>query len=96
MISSEFAKFETMRASVVCVPTCPHANVPKAGQLLIFTFQRANVPINMPTCQRPDNFSTSPAKRCTNLSTNFQKIFSIFEFFNHASHLQISRISEQF
>ena len=38
-----------MRASVVYVPTC---QLPKACQLLIFTCQRANMPINVPkTCQ---------------------------------------------
>ena len=46
---------------VPCVPYVPcglHANVPKACQLLIFTSQHANVPINVPTCKRRANFST--------------------------------------
>ena len=35
--------------------------------------------------------STSSAKRGANSSTIFQKNFSIFEFFNHAYHFQISK-----
>ena len=53
----EFAKspaVRAIRASVVYVPTCPRANVPKACQLLIFTCQRA---------KRRAIFSTSLAKR---------------------------------
>ena len=34
------------------VPTCPRAKVAKACQNLIFTYRNANVPINVPTCQR--------------------------------------------
>ena len=47
-----------MRASVVYVPTCPRANVPKACQHLIFTCQHANVPIKVPNvCQFFNYFS---------------------------------------
>ena len=45
---------------------------------------------------RRASFSTSSAKSRTNFSTIFQTDFSIFEFFNHAQHFQISRIFEQF
>ena len=68
-----------MRANVVYVPTCQKP--------ASFSFVRANVPINLPTCQRAKgvpiiqlgvptterraNFSTSPTKRRTNLSKEF-------------------------
>ena len=45
-------------AYVPAQSTCPRANMPKACQFLIFTCQRANVPINVPTCQRHANYST--------------------------------------
>ena len=63
MMVREFAKSRAkrayvptcLRASVVYVPMCQSANVPKTCQLLIFTCQRAskhtNVPINVPTSQ---------------------------------------------
>ena len=45
--SGEFAKLRAtraIRASVVYVPTCQHANVPKACQLFNLACQLANVP----------------------------------------------------
>ena len=55
----EFAKSRAkcaIRASVVYVPTCPRANVPKACQLLIFTCQRATgvpiFPLRVATCPK--------------------------------------------
>ena len=87
----EFAKSRVifaMRVSVVYVPTCKsRANV---------LFLRANVPINVQTCKRCANYSTLSAKRHTNFSTIFQKNFSIFEFFNYAQYLEISKIFGQF
>ena len=68
----------TMRASVVYVPACQkHAN---------FLFLLTNVPINLLTCQRAKRraiFSSSPANRCANFSTIFQKnyIFCIPNLF---------------
>ena len=50
--SLEFVKSRAIRgirASVVYVPMCQRANVPKASQLLIFTCQCTT---NVPTCQR--------------------------------------------
>ena len=90
----EFAKLSAMRASVVSVPMCQSATT------FQYTRERAKgVPImqlGVPMCQGHVNFSTSPTKRRTNLSTIFQNNFSIFEFFNYAQHLQISRIFGQF
>ena len=57
----EFAKsraMRAMRASVVYVSTCRRANVPKAWQLLIFTWQRVNKRANVPKCKRRADFST--------------------------------------
>ena len=62
-----------IHANVVYVATCLRANVLKASQLLIFTCQHANVPINMSTCQIRANFSTLPAERLANFPTIFQK-----------------------
>ena len=51
-----------MRTSVVHVPTCARANVPKACKLVIFTCQRANKCANVPkACQKCTNFSAWPA-----------------------------------
>ena len=66
----------SMCISVVYVPTCQTS--------ADFPFLRANVPINVPMCQRCNNDST------------FQYNFSIFEFFNYAQYLRISRIFGQF
>ena len=60
-----------------CVPfvpawsTCPHVNVPKAWQLLIFTCQRTNNRANVPTGQRQANVSNWRANvpSCVNFST---------------------------
>ena len=57
----EFAKLRAMcamQAIVAYVPTCHSADVPKAGQYLIFTCQRTNKRANVPMCQRYVNFSS--------------------------------------
>ena len=87
----EFAKSCATRAmgdSVVYVPTCKIR--------VNFSFLRANVPINVRTCQCCANCANLPAKGHTNFSTIFQKNFSTFETFNYPQHLQISRIFGQF
>ena len=86
------------------VPCVPVVYVPMYQARANFSFLRANVPINMPTCQRCANYSTwnpswhrranfsiSPAKRLTNFSNFFQKNFSTFAFFNYA---QICKFQE--
>ena len=50
---NEFDKSRAMRAAW---STCLRSNVPKACQYFIFARQHANVPINVPTCQRRANF----------------------------------------
>ena len=50
-VFAEFPKSHSMRASVIYVPTCPHANVLKAFQLLFFLCERANKPVIVPLCQ---------------------------------------------
>ena len=74
----DFAKLRairTMCARLVHVPSC---------QLLILTCQRATgvpvIQLGVTTCQRRTNFSTSPAKRCTNFSTILQNIFQFLNF----------------
>ena len=64
--------------------TCPRANEPNACQLLILD---ANVPINVPNCQRcanyltwPANVSTSSAKRRTIFELLFRRIFQFLNF----------------
>ena len=62
-----------MHASVVYMPTCQRANMPKAYQRLFFMYQRANKRPNVPTCQRRANFST--------WRINVPKGMSIFQLF---------------
>ena len=64
--------------------TCPHANEPNACQLLILD---ANVPINVPNCQRCANYLTwrpnvsiSSAKRHTIFELLFRRIFQFLNF----------------
>ena len=64
------------------------------------TYQRAKgvliIQLRVSTGQKHAYISTSPANRSTNFSTVFQKNFSVFQFFNYAQYLQISRIFGQF
>ena len=88
----EFAKSRAMRAcvptclpaSVVYVPTCLRANVPKACQVLIFTCKRAK---NVSTCHKACqcfNLACQHDKRRANFSTwhaNVPKSVPIFQTF---------------
>ena len=87
----EFAKLRDirdMRASVVYVPMCQSAKIPKECQLIIFL--RANVPINVLTCQRCASYSTwcvnmPKANQCFNFAC--QKAYQFFNYF-----LRISQV----
>ena len=83
------------RTSVVYVPMCLHANVPKAGQILIYTCQRPNKRANMPygvpmfkldvpTCQTVCQFfnlACQRAKRRANFSNiSFTKISILYYY----------------
>ena len=82
LINFQFAKSRNMRASVVYVPTCPCANVPKARQHLLFTWQRVNKRANLqifhlgvPTWQ-----FFRLACQCAKRRANFLIIFQYLKF----------------
>ena len=65
--TDEFAKLRVMRAaraSVVYLPTCPRANVPKACQLLILTCQTCHKRTNLPKPCQFFNFACQRAQAC--------------------------------
>ena len=67
-------RFKSVPISHFCVPTCQ-----RAKRCAKFSTWRANFSIwlvNVPKCK--PFFSTSPAKRCANFSTIFQKNISFY------------------
>ena len=75
----EFVKLRAIRAMRLVWSMCPCVNLPMCQKRANFSFLRANVPKNVPTCQRCTSYSTW----CANVLRANQS-FNYFskEFFN--------------